>query len=156
MHRVGRVLSHPHGAKSGKYVFISAGASVPGVIWNTMRTPSMVTSSPVFVISSRRLDQGSGSGRSGLSEAAINAALSVARQQCAIHVDGAAAHRVTGDHVLADRVLGEMLRRKNLHLAGFNIGLIDDAAHPAIMIDVRMAVDNGQDRKLAEVFETRS
>ena len=29
----------------GNQVFISAGASVPGVFWNTIRTPSMVSSS---------------------------------------------------------------------------------------------------------------
>ncbi|MOA00492.1 hypothetical protein D3C78_1198580 [compost metagenome] len=32
----------------GNQVFISAGASVPGVIWNTIFTPSMVSSSPVL------------------------------------------------------------------------------------------------------------
>ena len=36
----------------GKYVFISAGASVPGVIWNTIFTPSTVISVPVFFTSS--------------------------------------------------------------------------------------------------------
>ena len=36
---------------SGKWKFISAGASVPGVIWNTMRTPSRTSSSPVRVMS---------------------------------------------------------------------------------------------------------
>ncbi len=36
---------------SGKKKFISAGASVSGVIWNTMRTPSTTSSSPVWVMS---------------------------------------------------------------------------------------------------------
>ena len=31
--------------KSGNQVFISAGASVPGVFWKTIRTPSTVSSS---------------------------------------------------------------------------------------------------------------
>ena len=31
--------------RSGNQVFISAGASVPGVFWNTIRTPSTVSSS---------------------------------------------------------------------------------------------------------------
>ncbi len=31
--------------QSGNQVFISAGASVPGVFWKTMRTPSIVSSS---------------------------------------------------------------------------------------------------------------
>ena len=35
----------------GIQVFISAGASVPGVSWNSSSTPSMVIFSPVFVIS---------------------------------------------------------------------------------------------------------
>ena len=36
---------------SGKRKFISAGASVPGVSWKTMRTPSSVSSSPVRAMS---------------------------------------------------------------------------------------------------------
>ncbi|MNP78328.1 hypothetical protein D3C76_1759150 [compost metagenome] len=35
----------------GNQVFISAGASVPGVIWKTILTPSMSSASPVLVIS---------------------------------------------------------------------------------------------------------
>ncbi len=38
--------------KSGKWKFISAGASVPGVIWNTILTPSTTSSVPVSQISS--------------------------------------------------------------------------------------------------------
>ena len=37
--------------RSGKRKFISAGASVFGVSWNTMRMPSTVTSWPVWVMS---------------------------------------------------------------------------------------------------------
>ena len=37
---------------SGKKKFISAGHSVPGVFWNTMRTPSSTSSCPVRVMSS--------------------------------------------------------------------------------------------------------
>ncbi|WP_372470261.1 hypothetical protein [Streptomyces hydrogenans] len=36
--------------RSGKRKFISSWASVPGVIWNRIRTPSRVTSSPVPVM----------------------------------------------------------------------------------------------------------
>ena len=36
---------------SGKWKFISAGASVPGVSWKTKRMPSTVSSWPVSVIS---------------------------------------------------------------------------------------------------------
>lgn len=40
-------FSATHSARrSGIHVFISAGASVPGVSWNCMRTPSMVSHSP--------------------------------------------------------------------------------------------------------------
>ena len=46
-------FSAMHSARwSGKWKFISAGASVPGVIWNTIRTPSMTSSWPVWVMSS--------------------------------------------------------------------------------------------------------
>ena len=45
-------FSAMHSARrSGKRKFISAGASVSGVSWNTMRTPSTVTSWPVWVMS---------------------------------------------------------------------------------------------------------
>jgi hypothetical protein len=37
--------------RSGKQKFISAGASVPGVIWKTIRTPSTVSTWPVRVMS---------------------------------------------------------------------------------------------------------
>ncbi|MEZ5217895.1 MAG: hypothetical protein R2715_15225 [Ilumatobacteraceae bacterium] len=43
------VHSHP---RSGKKKFISAGASVSGVSWNSTRTPSMSRTVPVSVISS--------------------------------------------------------------------------------------------------------
>ena len=44
-------FSAMHSARrSGKYRFISAGASVPGVNWNSIRTPSMVRISPVAVM----------------------------------------------------------------------------------------------------------
>ncbi len=36
--------------RSGKKKFISAGASALGVIWNTIRTPSTTSSSPVRVM----------------------------------------------------------------------------------------------------------
>ena len=37
--------------KSGNHVFISAGASVPGVFWKTIRTPSIVCSSMSWTMS---------------------------------------------------------------------------------------------------------
>jgi hypothetical protein len=46
-------FSARHSARrSGKEKFISTGHSVPGVIWNRMRTPSTISSWPVWVISS--------------------------------------------------------------------------------------------------------
>ena len=152
MQRVGRVLRHPHALNCGKWVFISAGASVPGVIWNTICTPSIVTFSPVCLISRVGRISAGGAGRGGLAEAAVDAALRVARQHRAVHVDRAAAHGVAGDHVLADRVLGEVLGRDDLHLAGLDVGFVDDAAHAAVVVDVRVAVDDRDDRPLAEVL----
>ena len=52
MQVVGGVLGHAErrgGRESRK--FISAGASVPGVIWKTIRTPSTISSWPVWVMS---------------------------------------------------------------------------------------------------------
>ncbi len=45
-------FSARHSARrSGKRKFISEGASVPGVSWKTIRTPSTVSSCPVRVMS---------------------------------------------------------------------------------------------------------
>ena len=45
-------FSAAHSARrSGNQMFISAGASVPGVSWKTIRTPSTVSSCPVAVMS---------------------------------------------------------------------------------------------------------
>ena len=52
MCRLWVAFSAMHSARrSGKRKFISAGASVPGVIWKTIRTPSIVSSCPVRVMS---------------------------------------------------------------------------------------------------------
>ena len=46
-------FSAMHSARwSGNRKFISAGASVPGVIWNSIRTPSTTSSEPVAPTSS--------------------------------------------------------------------------------------------------------
>ncbi|MNR29009.1 hypothetical protein D3C85_1463660 [compost metagenome] len=43
-------------------------------------------------------------------------------------------------------------RREDLDLARPDIGLVHDAAHPAIMVDVRMAVDHRDDWALPQVL----
>jgi hypothetical protein len=49
---VGDVFSAVHSARNcGENTFISAGASVPGVSWKRVRTPSTVNSCPVWVTS---------------------------------------------------------------------------------------------------------
>lgn len=62
-------FSAMHGAAwSGKWMFTSAGAPVPGVSWNTIRMPSTVSVCPVRVMSRGR-DQPDRAGGGGLPEA---------------------------------------------------------------------------------------
>ena len=51
-------------------------------------------------------------------------------QEVAVHVAGAAAHRVAGHDVLGDRGFEEALGRVNLDLAGGHIGLVDHSLTP--------------------------
>ena len=54
---VGGVLGHAQRPAVGEEEVHLGRASVPGVIWNTMRTPSSVSSWPVWVMSSVGGDQ---------------------------------------------------------------------------------------------------
>lgn len=56
---------------------------------------------------------------------------------------------VARDHVFADRVLHEVLGRNDTHLPRLDVLLVHDAAHAAVVVDVRVAVNHGEDRLLA-------
>ena len=113
--------------------------------------PSIVIVSPVVVAKSVGSSEADGSGRGRLAEAAVDLALRALGQQIAVHVARAAAHRVAGDDVFADRGFGEVVGRKNFDLAGVDGLLRDDAAHAAEVVDVAMGVDDGDDRLVAEL-----
>jgi len=49
-------------------------------------------------------------------------------------------------------VLHEVAGRDDLDLARPDIGLVDDAAHAAPVVAMRMRIDHGHDRELAEMF----
>jgi len=49
-------------------------------------------------------------------------------------------------------VLGDVLGREDLHLAGHDVCLVHDAAHAAVVISVRVAVDDGDHGFLAQVL----
>ena len=109
--------------RSGKKKFISAGASVSGVSWNTMRTPSTTSSSPVRVMLLGRRDQAGRAERDRLAEPAVDVLARAGRQQRAELVDRAAGHGVAGDHVLADHLVQESVRGDHPATPGIDVGL---------------------------------
>ena len=86
--------------RSGKKKFISAGASVSGVSWNTIRTPSTTNSSPVARDLLGRRDQIGRPDRDRLAEPAVDVPSRARRQEHAELVRRPPRHRVPGDHVL--------------------------------------------------------
>ena len=101
--------------RSGNMKFISAGASVPGVFWNTTRTPSSTSSVPVSAISSVGATR-SGCARNPFAEAAIDMALRTGRQQHAELIEGPAAHGGASDQVFGDGLPHEPLGRQDTHI----------------------------------------
>ena len=133
-------------------MFISTGASVSGVFWNTIFTPSSVISSKSLLIS-----------RFGAIRPVLPLATflpiawstwpkRIARQQHRVLPLRAARHGVAGEHVLLDRGLHEALGRDHHDLAAGDVGLVDHAAHAAEVVDVRVRVDDADHRPLAELL----
>ena len=151
VHRVGRVLGHPHRLEL-REVRVHLGRR-----FGARRHLEHHLHAIDGDLGARLLDfvaghdQRHGARGRGLPEAAVHAAACIAGQQGAVHVDGTPPHDVAGDHVLAHRVLGEVLGRDDLDLAGLDIGLIDDATHAAVVIDMGVAVDDGKHWPLAEL-----
>ena len=101
----------------------------------------------------RRRDQPHAAGRHALAEALADVAIRARRQQQAVLVEQPPVHRVAGIHVLGDRVLHEVARRDDGNLSCAHIRFIDDAAHAAPVVAVRVRVDHRRDRKaLADVL----
>ena len=138
-------FSAMHSARwSGKRKFISAGASVPGVSWKTIRTPSTVSSWPVWVMSTvggirvtvpvevRRAQAGA-----DLTGRALG-------QGGAVHVGRPAGHRGARVHVLGDGVLEEARRGEDRHAARRRRLAGDHAPDTAEVVDVAVGVDHAR------------
>ena len=112
--RVGGVLRHPHGAELREVgVHLGRRLGAGRHLEHHAHAVDGDFLAGLLDFASRH-DQARRSRRRGLAETAVDPALRVAWQQRAVHVDGAAAHGVAGDHVLADRMFGEVLRRQDL------------------------------------------
>ena len=82
-------------------------------------------------------------------QTAIDAPLRVARQQGAVHVDGAAGHGIAGDDVLRHRVFGKSFRRDDLDAVLFHlVQRVEQTGGTAVVIHVGVAVDHRGDRAL--------
>ena len=140
--------------RPGKKKFISAGASVFGVFWNTISTPSTVSVWPVWVTSSV----------GGINETVPDELVwpnplpiwpAGPRRRGAVHVAGAAQHRRAGEDILGHGVLHEPLGSDHLDLAGRDLFLGDDALHPAEVVDMGVGVDHRPHRPVAAVLAVR-
>ncbi|MCY1423174.1 hypothetical protein D9M71_388810 [compost metagenome] len=152
VHVVGGVLGHPHGLgvrEIGVHFHRCLGAR--GHLEHHLH-PVQGQFLAGFLDLVGGLDQGGAAGGHGNPHPGVDAALRVARQQGAEHVYRTAGHGIAGDHVLADGEFGEILGRDDAHLAGLDVSLVDYAAHAAEVVDVRVAVDHGHHRFLAQVL----
>ena len=122
---------------------------MPGAIWNSISTPSMVCFSPVFPDIDGRDDDGYLAVGCGLAEPAADLALGSAFQQAAVHVGGPPRHRRTGIDVLLHGMRGETFRRQHRDRAGVDVRLRGHAQHAAEMVDVAVGVDHRDDGAVA-------
>jgi hypothetical protein len=133
--------------RSGKWKFISAGASVAGVSWKTIRTPSRVPSWPVRVMSSGG-EQADRAVRGARTEADPDGPGRAHRQVHAGVIHAAAEHRDAGVDVLRHHVVEEPGRRDDGHV-GVRVDHAEDAAE---VMDVRVGVDDRSNRAVAAVL----
>ena len=100
-----------------------------------------------------RRDQPHRAGRHGLAEALTDVTVRTGGQQQAVLVKQPPVHGVAGIDVLGDRVLHEVAGGDDGDLPGSHIRFLDDAAHAAPVVGMRVRVDHGRDRQaLADVL----
>ena len=138
--------------RSGNQVFISAGASVPGVFWNTIRTPSTVSSSMSSVMTTFGAIRPTVAVGDGLADRLVDVAERAAIQQGPVLVEQPPVHGIAGVHGLRHRVLQEPDRGDQLDLAAGDVGLVDDAADAAEVVRVGVRVHDGDDGAVPEVL----
>ena len=140
----------PSSPRSGKKKFISAGASVSGVIWNTIRTPSTIELLAGVGDVLGRSEQPRRRQRDRLAEPAVDVLLRAGGQQRPELVHRPTRHREPGDHVLGDRLAEEVLRGDDPASSGVDVVLAGHTEHSAEVVGVGVGVDHRHDRSLAE------
>src|SRR5690606_33666874 len=96
-------------------------------------------------------DQGQKTGRGRDAQARSCLPEGADGQQVAVHEAGATPHGRSCKDVFRDRVVHEAHGSKDLHLASFDVRFVDDTAHAAKVVDVRVAVNNGHHGLLGPV-----
>ncbi|GAR40753.1 hypothetical protein NGUA11_00062 [Salmonella enterica] len=91
--------------------------------------------------------------RGGRPQSGANLAGGIWFQEVAIHIAGTAAHHVAGHNILGYCCLHKASRRIHFHLAGFHVRFIDNATHTAIVVNMAMSINDGDNRLIATVFE---
>ena len=86
-----------------------------------------------------------------LAQPAINRALRCALQQIAEHISGAAAHRITSNHIFAAHFFNEMLRRDKANAAAIQIFFIGQSANAGEMVGMAMGGQNRLHRTFPEM-----
>ena len=103
----------------------------------------------------RGRDQRHRAGAGGLAQAGVHLPAHALGQQRAELEQRAPAHGIAGQQVLADHLVHEAGRRDHLHPACLHVGLVDDAAHAAEVVDMAVAVDHGHHRLLRPMLEVQ-
>ncbi len=90
--------------------------------------------------------------RGGLAQPGANLAVCTFRQQRAVHVKRTPAHRGAGIDVLGDGVFQKSGRRIDFRAAGLHIRIAGDTLHPAVMIHMRVGIDDRHHRFAVDMF----
>lgn len=100
----------------------------------------------------RWLQNGDRAGRGAIAEAGTDIAFRAFGQEVAEHIGSAAAHRVAGKEVLADRLFIESLGGDDRDFPLGDFLLADDPLHTAEMVGMAMGEDNCADREILDLF----
>ena len=152
MHGIGSVFGHPQGFKLREPgVHFGRGFSAGSHLEHHLDTINFNHLTGLININVRQNQTRAAAG-GGHAQAAVDAATGIARQHGAVHVHRATAHGIAGDDIFAYGVLGEAFGRDDFHFAALDVGLVHNAAHAAVMVDMAVAVDHRVDRALAQML----
>ena len=99
-----------------------------------------------------RRDQAEVASGDGHGQSLAGVPVGAGRQENAVLVEQPPTHGVAGVDVLGDRVLHEIARRDDLHLARPHVRLVHDAAHTAEVVAVGVRVDYRYDGQLTQML----